>query len=538
MSTSHDSNSATENPVRPQKKRRWPLVALVAIVAVTWFAFRDSGPAGPSSIQLAVVERGDFNVILPVLGELAALKQVEVRNKLESRAIITDIVPEGTAVHTGDIILKLAEEELKTKVDDAADKANNAGSALVAAEQSLAIKLGERQSELDKSDLSVRLASLALEGWANGDVVSKRQQLATGIETTRIDKERCDRRFTDSKSLVEKGFISRDDYEKDRIAKIQADAKLAQAELDIKVYEEFQHPQDQAKIQSDLDQAKAERARVEQKHDAELVKTRAEVESAKFQWNSAKERLEQLQTQLTYCAVQAPSDGLVVYASSMESGGWGRGSETPPPAVGTELRPNELVLILPDTSAMMANLKVSEALSGKIKPGQSVVVFSDAHPFDPISGEVATVSVLAETGGRYDPNRRDYKVRVRLSTDPTLGLKPSMRCKGEILLDSVIDAVMVPVQSIFRQGAVSLVYVPEGRGFAQRQVTVGRTSELEAEILSGLEEGEEVLLRSPRVEEIVSRLPSEVATPDDKQARGSRGGSDPAGEANSTTTPQ
>jgi multidrug resistance efflux pump len=210
----------------------------------------------------------------------------------------------------------------------------------------------EKQSELEKADVAVRMADLGFQGWLNGDVVKKRQELATALETNRIDAERLAKRFDEAKSLVEKGFISRDDYEKDRVALIQANAKVKQAEIDIKVYDEFQYPQDEAKKKSDLDQARAERGRTEQKKDAELVKARTELDSARFKQQTAQERLDQTKQQIAYCTVKAPSDGLVVYASSLESGGWGRGSETPPPQAGTELKPNELVMILPDTSAM------------------------------------------------------------------------------------------------------------------------------------------------------------------------------------------
>jgi len=467
--------------------------------------------------------------VLPVSGELAALRKIEIRNKLEGRAIITEIAPEGKRVAAGDLLIKLAEEELITKLKDGEDKLKTAQGEVIAAEQNLSIKEQEKQSELDKADVAVRMAELGLQGWLNGDVVKKRQELATALETNRIDAERLARRFDEAKSLVEKGFISRDDYEKDRVALIQANAKVKQAEIDIKVYDEFQYPQDEAKKQSDLDQARAERGRTEQKKDAELVKARTELDSAHFKQQTAQERLDQTKQQIAYCTVNAPSDGLVVYASSLESGGWGRGNETPPPQAGMELKPNELVMILPDTSAMVANLKVSEALSGRIKPGQRVTVFSDATPGVPISGDVLGVSVLAESGGWRDPNRRDYTVRVALEQREDLALKPSMRCKAQILLDEVREALSVPVQAVFRKGRVSFVYVPDGGGFAQKLVRVGRTSEIDAEIVDGLSVGDVVLLREPRADEITSQLSPDVVNPPAADSREARGGDASAG---------
>jgi multidrug resistance efflux pump len=455
--------------------------------------------------ELYVTERGDFDMIIPVSGELVAARQIEVRNKLDGRAVITEIVPEGRSVRQGDVLLRLSEEEINNKIKDAEDKTKTDESTLISAEQSLSIRENQKQSEIEKADLAVQLAELALEAWEKGEVVSKRETLRTALETAEIDKERLDRRFEEAKALVEKGYISRDDYEKDRMNKIAGDAKVKQCQLDIQVYEQYQYKQDRAKKESDLDQARAERGRTEQRAEAELTKLRADLESARFKAQSARDRLNQLRQQLGFCTVIAPTDGLVVYATSIEgSGGMGGrgGGDVQPPQVGTELKANELVIILPDTSTMMANLKVSEALSGRIRQGQPVMVWSDAMPNVPVQGTVQGVSVLAESGGWRDPNRRDYTVKVALEVDPKLGLKPSMRCKGEIILDRVTDAISVPIQAVFRQGPMAFVYVPSGSGYAQREVKLGRASELEVEITAGLDEGERVLLREPRKDEM------------------------------------
>ena len=93
-------------------------------------------------------------------------------------------------------------------------------------------------------------------------------------------------------------------------------------------------------------------------------------------------------------------------------------------------------------------------------------------------------------------------------------LKPSMRCVGNITLDRVEDALSVPIQSIFREGRSAFVYVPMDGGFAQQEVTLGRSSELSVEILSGIEKGDRVLLREPNPIEVVSRLPIEGKRPE------------------------
>jgi len=495
-------------------------IALV-IAAIPTGCGRGDASGEQSSIgarDLHTVEKASFDMVLPVSGELAAQQQVEIRNKLESRAVITEIVPEGTRISKGDVVVRLAQEELIDKIKDARDKVNTAQSAEIAAKQVLAIKQGEKQSELDKADVAVRIAVLALQGWQEGEVVNKRQQLALAKETAIINFDRLKGRFEESAKLVAQ-------FEKDRIAMIEAEAKVKQADLDLEVYEKYTFFQEEAKKKSDLDQARAERSRVEEKFNAELVKAQSDLESAEFQLTSAKDRLTNLEMQLSYTTISAPIDGLVVYATSIDSSNGGRGGgDAQPPQVGTELRPNELVILLPDTSRMVANLKVSEALSGRIKPQQAVTVYSDALPNQPVAGSVTTVSVLAASGGWRDPNRREYTVKTALTADPSMGLKPAMRCKAEILLGRVEDAVNVPVQAIFRQGPVAFVYVQDGAGFAQRQVELGRASELLVEVTKGIEPGSKVLLREPKAFEITSKLDASVFEMANATAPGFGGG--------------
>jgi hypothetical protein len=87
----------------------------------------------------------------------------------------------------------------------------------------------------------------------------------------------------------------------------------------------------------------------------------------------------------------------------------------------------------------------------------------------------------------------------------------------------------VPVQAVFRKGRASFVYVPDGGGFAQKLVRVGRTSEVDAEIVDGLAAGDVVLLREPRADEITSQLSPESVNPPAADSREARAGS--AGES-------
>lgn len=470
------------------------IIVVVMVLAAAGIFLRNGSSASERGSQADYfrVRRGGFDITLPVSGELAALKQIDIRNNLDGRAIITEIVAEGTFVHAGDVVLRLNDEEVRNKLREAQDKVNVAESALIAAQAKLEIEIKAR-------DLAVQLAELALKAWQEGEAKTKLEELQLAVQTAQKEHQRLFDRYEQSKELVKQKFISEDELRRDEIAMMQAEFDLAKAKNELMVYQEYQFYQDQAQKLSDLEQARIER-------EAEIRSARSDVDSKQFQLDSAREKLAELQQQLAYCTVTAPAPGLVVYYSSTQSGGMGR-NEGRPPMVGTELSRNEPVIIIPDTSKMVAAVKVSEALVGQIQIGQRATITCDAIPDQAITGRVQSVGVLAESGGWRDPNRRDYTVKILLNNGVDLGLKPAMRCKASIQIGRVEDALHVPIQAVFRNGPLSYMYVPQGGGFAQKKVITGRSSELYIEITEGLEEGETVLLRQPAPEEVVSRLP-------------------------------
>jgi HlyD family secretion protein len=484
------------------------MALLVGGAALIW---RDGGASDArKQTDLAFVKRGSFEITIPVTGELVALHQIEVRNQLPIQAVITFIAEEGTLVNAGDALVKFNDEELAAKLQEAIDEVTRADAAVIAAKTDHDVLLSEQESEIAKAELAVYLADLVMRAWTDREHESKLRRLQLAVETAEENFDRVKLRLEASEKLLEAKFISTDEFRNDRIAMIEAASRLEQANIDLDLYQNYEAKQSEAKKKSDLDQAEGELARTRQRFEARVHSARSELESRKQQLVSRKERQRLLEQQVGQCSIAAPSPGLVVYASSMESGMWRWGEG--PPRVGSQVWPNQEIIVLPDTSRMAAEVKVSEALSGMIRVGQSATITADAMPDRTLHGEVVSTSVLASSGGWRDPNRREYTVRIALNGINDIGLKPAMRCKANIRIERVHDALHVPLQAIFRSGALAYVYTPDdanarGVGFAQREATVGRISEIFAEITSGLAEGERVLLRQPQPHEIAYRLP-------------------------------
>ena len=207
------------------------IVALVAVVGAMAF-FLGTGSAswdGDRLGDLYTARFGTFDITVPSSGELAALNSVEIRNKLEVRATITWIIEEGTTAKAGDVLIRLADEDILNRIKDAEDAAKNAEAAQITAQANLDIRLSSSQSEEDRADLTLMLAELALRAWEEGEIVSTRQDLALARQIANINYQRLVDRYAESKKLVKQQFISTDEFKRDEIAMIEAKARLDQA---------------------------------------------------------------------------------------------------------------------------------------------------------------------------------------------------------------------------------------------------------------------------------------------------------------------
>ncbi len=479
------------------------LVALAgaAVVIKPW----DSGSSESRSSDLAPAHRTGFEMTTNATGELEAKEQIEIRSKLETQSTIVEVVDEGTLVNKGDVLVKLNTASIQDQIDEELVRVESSRADVEAAVNAEKIQISENDSRLRAGQMRLDIAELALQQWRDGDVVKQRQNLTLSIEQAQRQLKRLRDRFERSEELLTEGFVSQNERDLDEIAFIDAQAKLETARLDKLVYETYQHPRDEKSKLNEVEEARAELDRIITQNEINLSSKRSTLDNRQRTFELRASKLAKLQEQLEYATIIAPSAGMVVFATSMQQNNrWG-GNEGPL-QIGSNVRPNDLLMVLPDTSEMIAAVRVHESLAGRIRPGLKTAVKIDAAGGSTFAGQVASIGVLAEGGGWRDPNRREYTVRIAL--DPTQGqgvLKPSMRAEAIITMGTIEDALTVPVQSVFNDGPVRFVYVPDGSSYRRQPVGLGRRSDVLAEITSGLQEGALVLTREPAPAEINAR---------------------------------
>jgi cobalt-zinc-cadmium efflux system membrane fusion protein len=137
--------------------------------------------------------------------------------------------------------------------------------------------------------------------------------------------------------------------------------------------------------------------------------------------------------------------------------------------------------VVADLATVWVDLSVYPKDVGRVRPGLPAIVAAG----DGLAAE-GTIAYVAPT---VDPETRAGLARVNLP-NPKGAWKPEMFVNGEVLVEEVAVAVLVPRTALLTVDGRTVVFVREGDGFAARPVTVGRGNELRAELTAGLRPGE------------------------------------------------
>ncbi|MCB9845954.1 MAG: HlyD family efflux transporter periplasmic adaptor subunit [Phycisphaeraceae bacterium] len=450
--------------------------------------------------ELGTAERRTFQILASASGDLQARRQLEIKNPLETGTRIVEIIPEGTVVTEGQLLVELDADDISERLRQERLSVIAAQNDVDQAEGNYRIQVSENDSRKREAELKVELAQLALDRWREGEVAKRREELRIRAEKASDELVRLRDKLERTESLYARDFKSKDELDQDRIAAKEAAANDVIARLEVDIYENYQYPEEEKTKVADVEKAKADLAQVLEQNEINLKSRDAARQTAQQQLELRIEKRDELEADVSAARILAPRAGLVVYATSVEASRYGRGETL---EVGTDVWPNMTLIVLPDTTEMVAVVRVHESLAGRVREKQQVTVKVEAVGRT-FNGTVENIGVMAETGGWRDPNRREYSVRVILDANQpgTELLKPAMRCDAQIILDEAANVLSVPIAAVFSDGPVQYVNIPSGAKFVRKPVRLGKLSDMFAQIVAGLDGGERVLLRRPSVAEI------------------------------------
>ncbi len=458
--------------------------------------------AGAPMGDWAVASLQSFDITTLGTGQLEAKKQTEFRNTLEYEASILEIMKEGQSVQPGDVLVRLNTELVQKQLDQENLALESARAEVISAEQAYEIQVNENESGIRKATLAVELAELDLKKWAEGEVKSRRQTLTQQEDEQTREVERLREKVSQDERLLGKGFMSKDEAQRNQIELRRAETALAKAKLDREVFEQFEMPKDERTRTSTLEEARSELERTRRKNESHLASRLADRENKRKQLTLREAAITKLKTDIASAVMKSETAGLVVYATSLRPSWYS--SQQGPLQVGRKISPNELILAIPDTTELLASVRVGESIAAKVVAGQPATLRADALVGLTIRGTVQSVGVLAEQGGWDESNVREYAVKILLDKDYDSRLKPSMRVEAEIRLDRAENLLSVPMQAVFAEGPVRYVITRRDGAMRRVPVKIEKRSDRLAAISAGLREGERVLVRQPTAGEVAA----------------------------------
>jgi membrane fusion protein (multidrug efflux system) len=153
---------------------------------------------------------------------------------------------------------------------------------------------------------------------------------------------------------------------------------------------------------------------------------------------------------------------------------------------GTMLSPNTAITSIDDISVIKLDFTVPETFLGTMVPGARIVAKSVSFPDREFEGTVRTV------GSRVDPVTRAITVRA-LIQNADRALRPGMLLTVEVVT-AERNALVVPESAVFQVQNRAYVYLADGDTARQQQIEVGARRFGVVEVLSGLEEGDLVVV--------------------------------------------
>ena len=539
---------------------------ILAVVCIAVYVSRKPGnpvkrgttfQARRETLKITVVEGGNVE----------ALESQEIRSEVRGQTKVLSIVEEGYMVTQEDVDAKkvlveldatdLLEQQMQKELEY-----QNASAANTEATEQYDIQLNQNESDITTARLDVKFARMDFEKYMGaeaarailaevglGDVTAAEtsantpplsvdfakytdsamlgdgeagQKLRTLEDDYVLAKKSLGlskTQFEGTQRLAEKEFVTKSELENEQLKVEQNEIKLQSAETSRELFVKYEFPKQAEKLLSEHEEALRKLERAKKLAVSKTAQAEANLKSAEARFALQSQKRKELQEQIGKCKITAERPGLVVYGGDERN--W-RGDDQI--QEGATVRERQEIITIPDMTEMAMKVKIHESAIKAIEKGQKATIALDAYPERELTGEVIKVAVLPDSQSRWmNPDVKVYEVMVGIDGVHDW-LKPGMSAQVVILVKELRDIVYVPIQAVVPSRGDRVCYIARPGKPERRVVRTGEFNNDFIEIKEGLEEGEEVLLRSPQsVEESAAGL-TEGKKEEAGGRRGDRGG--------------
>ncbi len=465
-----------EAPAKPTSKKRGGLWWALILVLVTglWLGLGKFGRA--IEVEVLSIERKDLEADFTAEGYVRG-KSFEVSPEVGGR-VVRLLVREGQPVRAGELVAEIDSQE----IDQAITKARAARSgALIQVSQAL-LEWQQADRDAKAAIASARERVNQAEAGLKRASVGPRQEeihiAAKRIESAQAVYDNAIKSFRRTETLVREGALAQAalDEAESRLKTSRADLLSAQESLNL--LRKSPIAEDIAIAKSTVQTARAD-LDAAIKAQGVIGVRRTSIELAKSQEKAAESDLARAELQRQKTRLYSPTEG-VVSRCNIEQG-----------MLATT---GQSLLTVATRKDLHIEAEVDTEDVPKVTKGMKVRVTSAAYPSRNFSGHVDAIMATGELKPGSAIRTRIVRVRVSLDSESAL-FKPEMEVdvEGSAILRRAMTA---PNDAVHFDGAQAYVWIVNGQTVGRRLVTIGVPSAKEVEIISGLQQGDRVVVRS------------------------------------------
>lgn len=161
------------------------------------------------------------------------------------------------------------------------------------------------------------------------------------------------------------------------------------------------------------------------------------------------------------------------------------------PVAGVNITPATAVFEVVDPDSLVFEASVDEVDVGVVALGSEATVMLDAYPNTPFAGNISSIAYAAKasSGGATV-----FPVEIAIAS-PSSPLRIGLNGDVSIRTSTLPDALVVPAEAIREEGDKWFVYKKSGLGYTKVFVEIGDRSDSGVVIRSGVEAGDEVVVK-------------------------------------------
>lgn len=432
-------------------------ILLLILIGIGYYWLRNGDNENRIDDQLMFEAfRGEFVSSITESGTVESSNRVDIKCEVKSRGsagtAILYIIPEGTRV-------RKSEKTVLVQFDDSDHKDR-----LI--EQK--IEFARNQAALIQAQSDLAAAEKMLSEYDKGTFKQEKSAIELEIAVATENLERSQEYLNFSQKLNAKNFIPQSELLADKFTVEKAEKELELAKGKLEVLVELTQKSTREQLQ------------------AEVSKQKANLDAAKYTVELSQNRVDEFEEQVEKCRIVAPADGQVVYANENDR------DNSIVIEEGAIIRDGQEVIFLPDPDKMQVRTKVNDSKINLVSEGNEVEIRLDSAPDVLIRGKVKKKADFP-LPQRWYQAPIEYEVFVEVTEINDL-VKSGLRAKSKIIVDRQQDVLQIPASSIVRKQDTHYAIVAKNNRYVAQPVQVGASNDKFVIILSGLEEGEKVLI--------------------------------------------